>query len=313
MKFLMLFFGLLSLSNVTDEELFIDELNSAYDEYALIEEYENNYYDLKLYAGKVREEVYYGIYFRNKIPNEYKLKLTINNKIYVLDNTPRGDVFAPAVDFKNADEFSILIFNKYNDYQYGLTQFKNIKVMDIEEFNQLQDIYVGSGNGIKKANYKTEFNFDSRIYIYIAMVSVLLICAGIIYYYFKKSKGMFRTDLRSANVFNFKEFINSVVVETELEQEEKTWQNSHNEDLDVVEINEEKPIIESTYKWYHYEEEVSDFDIKKHLAELNLATDYSEASIEEKNKVMLELMRLRDQEKITYDDYLNEISELWKE
>src|SRR5690554_6376318 len=124
---------------------------------------------------------------------------------------------------------------------------------------------------------------------------------------------MFRTDLSSANVFKFKEFINSVVVAAELEQEETTWQNTHTEDLGVVAINEEKPIIKSTYKWYHYEEEVSDFDIKKHLAELNLVSDSSEASIEEKNKVMLALMRLRDQEKITYDDYLNEISELWKE
>ena len=41
-------------------------------------------------------------------------------------------------------------------------------------------------------------------------------------------------------------------------------------------------------------------------------TDYRIVSTEEKNKIMLELMRLKEQKVITPDDYLDEVSELWK-
>lgn len=311
----MLFLGLLSLSITDDKKAFEESIEKAYDEYVLLEEYENNYYELKLYAGKVKNKIYYGIYFRNEIPNQYKLKVRVNDRLYILDKTPRGDVFAPAVDFNNAKEFSLLVYNKDNNYQYGLTKFHNIKVMDVEEFSKIPNVYVGNGNDIAKARIKTEYEFDSRIYIYFAMVAIMLACTCILLVYYKKKKGMFNPELRSANVFNFKKFINSV-----LEEESTIGEKQDNikevyakvEDVKHEEEKDEK-VVSSTYKWYHYEEDVSDFDIASYLVKLNLNPNYKEATLEEKNKIMIELMKLKDQNIITYDDYLNEISKLWKE
>ena len=66
------------------------------------------------------------------------------------------------------------------------------------------------------------------------------------------------------------------------------------------------------YSWARDEDVRSDFNIKKHLQELGFITDYRIIDSEEKNKIMLELMRLKEQKTITQDDYLYEVSELWK-
>lgn len=315
MKFLMLFLGLLSLSIVDEEIAFEEHIAKAYDEYVLLEEHENNYYELKLYAGKVKNKIYYGIYFRNEIPNEYKLKVRLNDRIYVLAKNQRGDVFAPAVDFNKAKQFSLLVYNKDDNYQYGLTKFHNIKVMDLDDFSQLPNVFIGSGNDTAKTKIRTELIIDTRLYIYFAMVAVMLTCACILLVYYKKKKGMFNPELRSANVFNFKKFINSVF-------EEEPTSNLEKQDMikevqvkveDVKQEEVKEKTVLTTYKWYHYEEEISDFDIISHLKKLNLNPIYKEATLEEKNKIMIELMKLKDQNIITYDDYLNEISKLWKE
>jgi len=311
----MLFLGLLTLTfTSSEEEKFTIELNQTYEQYALVKEYTNNYYDLKLYAGKIKDKIYYGIYFRNTIPNEYKLKIKLKDKIYILDKTKRGDVLAPAVDLKNANEFSILIFNKDDYYQYGLFDFQNIEVMNVEEFSKLNNVYYGKGNEVNIVTVKSEVKFNKILYVYFFLIFIILVCASIIYYYYKRKKGMFSPELRSSNVFNFKEFINSVIVDLNKEDEIKDVEAK------VVDIkkdmnndnNQENIQVNSTYKWFHYEEEVSNFDIKGYLESLNLPTDYQNATTDEKNKIMLELMHLRKENKITYDDYLNEISKLWK-
>lgn len=318
MKLLMLLFSVFTLSsNIDVDSSFIEELNNSYDEYVLLEEYSNNYYDLQLYAGRVNDDIYYGIYFFNKIPQEYNLKLRINDKIYTLDKTPRGDIVAPAVNFKNAEDFSILIYNKNDYYQYGINRFQNIKSIDIEDFSILEHKVAGSGQGVQLAKLKSDLNIDKRLSIYIVLVSIFLVCGVIILVYYKKKKGMFNSDIKSANVFNFKEFINSAIntYEEEFEEYREDFDNSgfNNYDESTTEsesLNE--GIVTTTYKWHHYEEEKSDFDIKLHLESMGLPTNYQTATVEDKNLVMLELMRLRDQNKITQDDYLDEISELWK-
>ena len=53
-------------------------------------------------------------------------------------------------------------------------------------------------------------------------------------------------------------------------------------------------------------------DIKAYLQSLGYITDYKLLSEEEKNKIMLELMRLKDTEQITLKKYYEETYQLWK-
>ncbi|MCK9470541.1 MAG: hypothetical protein WC006_03210 [Bacilli bacterium] len=319
MKLMLILFSIFSIKSLSFEDVdnqeYINELNKAYEEYALVDEYTNNYYDLQLYVGKINSKIYYGIYFKNKIPNKpYILKLSYDEKTYLLRETSRGDVIEVAVDLSDVDQFSFEIYDK-NNYKYPIPKFANVKTVKLEEFQALSNRVVGEGSGVSVQQLRADFRFDSRFIIYIALVSVLMVCGGIILFFFKKKKGMFNADIKSANVFNFKEFINA---------SKEDYQDTFNRDFEEVDSFEEAEIVEDTpkdpneslisqtYVWQHYEEEKSDFNIKAHLNSLNLDTDYLNASLEDKNKVMLELMKLRDQNKITYDDYLDEISELWK-
>jgi hypothetical protein len=295
---------------------FEEQLKSGYDEYVLYEQNTNNYYDLKIYVGKYKEKIYYSIYFRNEIPNQpYNIKLSYKNKTYNLKKTQRGDVFEPAVAINNASSFSIEVYDVRGGGQ-PRPEFANLSTISLEEFANLEGRIPGKGEGFTLSRMKSDIYFDTSFIIYIALVAVLIVCGLIIFIFYKKKKGMFNSDLRSANVFNFKEFLNSVQKDTFTEQveEEVIYEETNFEDTENPHISEEpkEKVVHQTYIWQHYEEEKSDFDIKKHLRVQNLPTDYRLASIEDKNKVMIELMRLRDQGKITQDDYLDEISELWK-
>lgn len=320
MKLILTLLSLFTVSklNVTVDDDYVNQIKSSYEEYVLVEEYTNNYYDLQLYAGKINEKIYYGIYFKNKIPNEYNLKLFYNNKDYVLPATTRGDVMAPAVDLSNTENFSIVIYDKNDFYQYGINSFQNIDTLDLEEFNKVDNKLTGLGQGVNEARVRSNFKIEERLIIYIVLVSVLLACGIIVFIYSKKKRGMFNPDIKSANVFNFKSFLNAASQDMQADYNEETKDKTYNdiyEEENPVEVKEEpskERIVNPTYVWHHYEEEKSDFDFKTHLNGLNLPTNYETASLEDKNKIMLELMRLKDQNKITQDDYLDEISELWK-
>lgn len=320
MKLLLILFSIFTISNLNEDEIsnpdFVNQINSAYEEYALVDEYTNSYYDLQLYVGKIEDKIYYGIYFKNKIPNQpYNLKLSYNNKIFALNKTPRGDVIEPAVDLNNISIFSLEIYDK-NNYKNPIPKFTSVDTVDLAEFSSLENIIIGEGNGTNVQRLRADINIDTKLFIYFILVSILLFCGFIILIFYKKKKGMFNADIKSANVFNFREFLKATKEDIDNEYEEAEdkpiYEDSINDKYEepVEEVKER--VISQTYVWQHYEEEKSDFNFKEYLENLNLPSHYSTASIEDKNKVMLELMKLRDQNKITQDDYLDEISELWK-
>ena len=53
-------------------------------------------------------------------------------------------------------------------------------------------------------------------------------------------------------------------------------------------------------------------DIKAYLNDKGYITDYSVLSEEEKNNIMIELMKLKEKGMISLDDYYEESAELWK-
>lgn len=53
-------------------------------------------------------------------------------------------------------------------------------------------------------------------------------------------------------------------------------------------------------------------DIKAYLREKGYITNYASLSEEEKNRVMLELIKLKNEKRISQDRYYEETGELWK-
>lgn len=312
MKILYLMLSLLNLSTALIND-FDTRVETAYNEYIEVQTETPNY-TIKLVTGTFDNQVRYGIFFTSEIAKEYHLKILYKNRLYQLPKTNRGDVNVVAIEFEEGEMFSIEIYDKQGRYQYGNEDFKNIKVISLEELNNYENLAVGQGIGSAITRLKFDYNVKTKSILIGVLVSILFVCGIVIFIYYKKKKGLFNPDLKNENVFNFKEFLNSEIpsevddyIDVEVLESEEDTQVSNSED-----DNNENTFIKNNYIWSHYEEERSNFNIKNHLKDQGYITKYQLASEEEKNQIMLELMKLRDQKRITQDDYLEEISELWK-
>ena len=138
-----------------------------------------------------------------------------------------------------------------------------------------------------------------------------MLCALVIFIYYKRRQGLFNQEIRSQNVFNFREFISS-----NFEVPGTSSQSYEETDFEVIEEDDEEEtsssFFDEHYSWAREEEERTDFDINSYLQDKGFITDYSILSEEEKNLIMLELMLLRDKKQITRDEYLEETAKLWK-
>lgn len=315
MKLLMLvasLFSSLLINNNQEYNKFIDDLNSAYNEYALVEEYENNYYQLNVYAGYYNNDTYYAIYFRNIVPNEYKVKVVVGTTVYDLKTNARGDSIVVALDLGVVEEFSLEVFDKNGNAQYGLGDFKNLKVLSKEDISAIQTKVTGEGNGnFNPTKLRKALDFSLMGILFTIFGNVILLCVLIIFMYAKRKKGMFDKSIRTNSTFNFQEFVATATKENyEVEDIEPDYSFAVAEVEEVEEPETEfsKPLS----AWQHYEEEKSDFNFEEHFKKLGFNPNYKGLSETEKNKIMLELMHLRGQNKITQDDYLDETSKLWK-
>lgn len=312
MKILYLMLSLLNLSTALINE-FDAQVETAYNEYIEVQT-ENPNYTIKLVTGVFDNQVRYGVFFTSEIAKEYHLKVFYKNRLYQLPETNRGDVNVVAIDFEEGEIFSIEIYDKQGHYQYGNEEFKNIKVIAKEEFTNYENLLIGNGMGSSITRLKSANNIKVKTIFIGVLVFILLVCGIIIFIYYKKKRGLFNPDLKKENVFNFKEFLNSEIpTETDDYIDVEVLESETDDQAMTKEDNQdENGFIQNNYIWSHYEEERSNFNIKSYLKDLGYITNYQLASEEEKNQIMLELMKLRDQRKITQDDYLEEISELWK-
>lgn len=321
MKYILLTISLLAMSAFRQEyvEAFDEKVAEAYDDYGLLGEYDGVNYAIKVYYGVFDDKVYYGICFYNETPKQYKLRIVIGDKVYRLKANSRNDVAVVAMPLKGG-AFSLAVYDKNGQRQsLGTTVFTDIEVISKEEFYDLPGLLKGSGNGVKidKPLPLTAIGISPLGIIAIAAGIILLVCGIVIYVFYRKRKGIFSEAERKKNVFNFKEFILSV--EKSLQEREDANADEYIP-AEAEIMDEDKKTGEETtadtyvphYSWARDEEERSGFNIKKHLQELGFVTDYRIVSTEEKNKIMLELMRLKEQKVITSDDYLDEVSELWK-
>mgnify|MGYP000891920745 CR=1 FL=1 len=318
MKFFFTFLSLITLSS-SFREGFIQEydekVKEAYSEYLVTEHYNPDYdYGLKLVKGLIDGEIRYGFCFYSENSRDYYVRVSYNNQNYKIDATSRGDIQAVALDLKEGDTFSILVYSSRSDVVESLGKFKNIQIMSKSDFNQVEDKNLGRGKGSQLSSLKADFEFNQE-WFYLTAFLILVACGVIIFVYYRRRQGLFNKEIRSQNVFNFREFISSNF--------DASQSQVYNEaDYEVIEEgdyskesgveNEEETYFEKHYAWARDEDETSGFDLNGYLQSKGFVTEYRILSEDEKNLIMLELMRLKDEKRITRDEYLEETAKLWK-
>ncbi len=298
------------------KEDYLNEVDKAYSEYSY-QEYSNEYYDIIIVEGIINGKVHQGIFFFNDVARSYNVYLINpnNKRLYYPKVTSRGDVSVVSLILDKDINYEITIFNKDFIQQSTFFEF-TMEPKTVEEVKG-SATHVGEDNGATSISLKLlkkPFNIQAdwvQLLIAIA-IGLIGICVFVIVYYKKRGKGMFAIENKTENIFNFREFIDSNNFDENISDtnsvHEKYLGREHAPDLD------EDPTKE-TYKRYYrnVEEEYSGYDIKGYLISKNLSTEFSGLDSIEKNRIMLELMTLKNKGIITNDDYLEETMKLWKE
>lgn len=302
-KFLILFIlPILSLfPNVVSDKAndFKTKVNDYYDYYVL-ETYETVNYTFIVAEGICNEELTYALFFASLEANAYDIIINVNDSIYTLEEDSRGDTVAYVILQKD-DETKICIFdneevNSTKRYEYIL------KYKSIDDIKNDSNVIKGNNLGTEEISKLKRFtNFGkSALQFVIILVSISFICILWLLYLYIFKKGIFNKTKERTNEVEF--FI---------------YEDDCEENLEVEVVEEEKVKEEAEKevyekKKYYFEEDEIDFDFSPYLKEKGYKEDYSTMTEEEKNQVMLLLMTLKHQGKISDNQYQKEVIKLWK-
>lgn len=300
--FILILFLLLGSSGVTKSD-FLNDVKDAYKKYEVAFDYETPNYTLSVVRGICNDSEVYGIYFYSSDALKYTLVIN-GNKEYNLDKTSRGDIYDLSIG--KIKENLVLEVYLGNNKQY----FGDVVLMPFVEAD-MENAIEGNNKGVK-TNILADISLTT--YYMISCGVVILICGLTIFIFYKKRRGMFDKKIRSEGTFNFREFLHSnIEEESHDELDVKNIVDLDKDSFEVVSDEEEnREVYKKNKDELFYSDEASGFDINKYLTDKGFITDYNSISDDEKNQIMLELIKLKNERKITNDEYLDEVYRLWK-
>ncbi len=275
-------------------EEFENNIINGYEQYLEIvdENNSNDKFTLKIYQGINDGYESYAIVFKSVENDKYQIILNIDEQYYELSKNDEGYQYAYAI------KSTSIIFIKIIDEKGTEVEFNGTRKLNkftIEE----GDLRYQNGNNQKKEFtslnvYKKTIPFFTAILI--SSVSIIVMCGAGVLILFIRRKGMFNKKVRSEGIINIADLINQAKEKEEIDI------LADYKPVETIENNEEIVI----------EEKEEYIDLNAYLNDKGYLLDYSLLSEEEKNKLMVELMILKNSGKISEDTYNKETCKLWK-
>ena len=269
---------------------FNDNVQEAYDQYIIIEDYASPSYSIIVVEGLIKDKVVYGLMFFSDKAFSFTLRINNGRNFYYFKTNSRGDIFSPSFDM--GSDFLLEVLDEAMVVRKSLTVAKISKTTFLEK----QGILNGLGKGAnlyipkKKAQFLDYVMWGSGIIIFVAALNIFIL--------YKQKKGIFNPENKKKTLFTVEENKDEVFLETtEIPSIETKTQDTN-------------PFINQYEKLYDYEEEIRDY--RDVLITNGIPQDYSLLSPNEKNTVMLKLMFLRDKKVLSLEEYRKEVIKLWK-
>lgn len=281
----------------TKYEAFMNSVDQGYIEYE-VDTIENSMYHLAVVKGNNKGKPCYAINFTSVNAGEYFCVLKAENTKYLLPTDNRKDSMALAIESEVA--MVIEIYNKEGRLQ---AVEKDLPIFTIKDINENKKIS-GDGNGValsKLKLYAPKVPFY-RVYL-IVILSIIGATGILILIMFIFKKGMFNANIRKNGVINMRDVLN-----------EQTFDHPNEDyfkDMNVSYVNQNNNFQENIIN-NNQDNAIKITNVKEYLEKQGFNTNYSILTEEEKNKVMIELIKLKNNNQISINDYYDETVLLWK-
>lgn len=273
-------------SSIKSHTEFMEEVNKRYDTYRVYQNNDNDIFSLTIVQGIYNKKPTYGLCFTNTSQTKYQIILITDGIAYSL-----SEKLIEGADTAIAFTIDSTLYIDIVDENNNKTEIEKLLPFTQISFEKNDDISKGENKGgsfSEVSIYAQKFDFIKITMIILAAVIVLT--GSLILIFYLKRKGIFRKDKINENVINMREL---------LKEDTK----------DHIDTNEYFKKEEKDTTEEKIEEVV---DIKAYLREKGYITNYASLSEEEKNRVMLELIKLKNEKRISQDRYYEETGELWK-
>ena len=281
--------------NASSKSDFEAEARLYYDSYYILYDIDNPSYELIVVKGLFDDKPSYGISY-NSIDGKYQLVLKQNDSYYTLKENKAIAIEASSIIY--------LALVTEDGVSKEIVEVEN---SSLQKFNRgeldNENIVIGLGNGkdfstldvyVRKIMYKD--------IIIAALISTISLCSIVILFTAIRKKGMFNKKARKDGIVAIEDLIARAKASLE---EENVWGDFKYEKATMEEAKENESQEE-------YEEIKGNIDITDYLLMNGYSLEYENLNEEEKNKIMDELIKLKNENKISLDDYYNEVYKLWK-
>lgn len=280
------------VSNKLDE--YLSNVNTAYDKYNIcVEEKEN--YTVAVVQGICNGSISCGVFLSSYESGAYVVKIFVDEKEYALSTDSRKDTLVYSVNIPNKKTF-VCVYDKVGNTSTKRWEME-LTVHSEDDLNALGNVNVGMNQGVEVSAMTRQYSLRSIIIFVIAISSFIVVVGILVIVFLKKNKkGVFNENLEENDLkyFDIKNDDNEEI---------------NNDNNIVLEDNEVKEVYE---KRAYYDTDEDTLDVKEILKNNNYRTDYQNMSEEEKNKVMIFLMQLRYEKKISEEQYKEEANRLWR-
>lgn len=290
-------------ANVSLED-FQEDVANTYFAYEFKLDEHNGYFSMVIVRGIHDDKFSYGVYFYNQTANSLILSIQQNERYYELKSDNRGDIAVTAFVPKASEYISFIVTDNQGRSYY------QIDLQNIPKENVLlkSDILFGANNPGAIQNLSRVRSFELVIAMIIALSGIIVLCFSVIIIWWATKKGMFKKEVREQDLFLFGKYYDKLP-----NREEDELVNSYFDKMDIEEKQESEESVFNKPYFSRYEEDILEnkYDVEEHLRSQGLSTSYQGITEEEKNRIMLELMKLRQSSDLSDVQYQEEVVKLW--
>ena len=282
---------------------FLNEVDKGYEYYVQYDNVDTEEYSLLIVNGIYNKTGCYGISFVPSTTNAYYIVLETDKSLFTLSRTQYQE---KAIAIKADIDYTITIYDKNNNKveTFNSISLKKFSSSDFDKTSAIEG--KGSGASFTVLNSYTK-NLRFLPVLLITLASLICFVGLVILVLFVMKKGFFNKEKRKEGVVSMRDIYEAKTNDQE-EQEITFEPNENTKDVSDTII----PVINPNKR--DEDENVTSKieDIKAYLQDQGFVIDYSILDEEEKNKIMMELIKLKNDGSISLDAYYKETYELWK-